>query len=161
LTATIAPLTTALQNLDTDNLATVPPVISAGAETVAKLIAAIDALKDFVTSVDGAAAALPEDARIVAEAVTDNLAIRIVEVLILGHLDRRAKDIAQFLPLLGIVEDVLEPGAGMGAQPPFRFRRLHLDRIGELLTDPQAYFQAIFGFGATDFDGMAFFRPVE
>ncbi|MCP4314777.1 MAG: hypothetical protein GY789_01735 [Hyphomicrobiales bacterium] len=161
LTATIAPLATALDALDTDDLATVPPVISAGAETVAKLVASIDALKDFVTAVDGVIATLPEDARIVAEAVADNLALRIVEVIILGHLDRRAKDIAKFLPLLGIVEDVQEPGDGTGAQPPFRFRRLHLDRIGELLTDPQTYFQAIFGFGAPDFDGLAFFRPVE
>jgi len=161
LVQTVTPLATALENLDPDDLGTVPPVVTAGADTVAKIVAAVDKIKDFVSALDAAIATLPEDVADVAEQVNQDLAMRILEVLILGHLDRRAPSVTEILPLLGIVEDVEDPGDSTGIVPPFRFRRLFINRFAEILTDPQQYFSDVFGFGQSDFDGLEIFRPIE
>lgn len=161
LVPTIAPLVNALGDLDLDDLGTVPPVVSAGANTVTKIVEVVDEIKDLVSAIEASIASLPPAARVEAEAVAAGLAMRIVEVLILGHLDRRAPAVAEFLPLVGFVEDVEEPGDATGAIPPFRYRRLHLNRFAQALTDPQDYIREVFRFGEPDFDGLHMFRPIE
>lgn len=161
LTTTVPPLVTALGNLDLDSLGTVTEVATKGADTVTKIVEAVDEVKDFVTAVEAAIAVMSPDAQVQAQAIVDGLAMRILEVLILGHLDKRAPAVSEFLPLIGIVEDVEDPGDETGAVPPFRYRRLHLNRFAQALTDPQDYIRDVFRFGEPDFDGLHMFRPIE
>lgn len=161
VTDTIAPLVTALGNLDLNDLGTVPPVVEAGADTVTKIITAVEKITEFADALDAQTGTLEADAADVAEQVTGELAVRILEVLILGHLDRNAPSVTEILPLIGLVEDVEDPGDSTGVVPPFRYRRLFINRFAELLTDPQSYFRDYYRFGHSDFNGMELFQPIE
>lgn len=87
---------------------------------------------------------------------------RMLEWLLIEHIERRGAGLLQALLLLGIVTDILEPGDPADVvKPPRRRRELHLDRVISLVTSPADYLGDAFEFGTPAFDGMKLFAPLR
>jgi hypothetical protein len=66
------------------------------------------------------------------------------------------------LTVLGIIEREFRPGdPGNPTQPDFEISRLHLDRLGPLLSSPADHLRNLYQWGAPGFDGEALFQVLH
>jgi hypothetical protein len=87
---------------------------------------------------------------------------RLLEWMLIEHVQRRSGAIYQALLLLGVITDILDPGDPTDiVKPPRRLRGLHLDRIISLATSPTDYLGDALDFGTPGFDGMRLFGPLR
>ena len=60
--------------------------------------------------------------------------------------------------LLGLIERTSEPGDPANPlKPPFTRRVLHVERIPDLISDPETHFASVYGWGTPGFDGVTLF----
>ena len=85
---------------------------------------------------------------------------RLLEFLVLAHIDRRAPQVAPMLNLVGLVEDRAEEGGAASVSRPHQVRRIRLRRFAQALTDPAGYLREVYHWGEPDFTGIELFRPI-
>src|SRR5690554_1827888 len=133
------------------------PLLSA----VVEVVDAITALGPAIEGAVAAAGGLTPAQRDFLEDQAELLPGRLLEWMLLEYLERKSEGVYTALVLLGIVGDVDDPGVeGDPVRPPFRRRGLFLDRFVTMLTAPEDFLRAAYGFGNPDFDGMELFVPL-
>jgi hypothetical protein len=141
-------------------------------EAVAALAGALDAVAtDLKRATQGS-----DDAAAIA-AFAEEMVGRLIEAVVVYHLEVVHPVVARILAVLTVVEVTplplppeppLQEGTGDAVEiaedtpqtiPPTR-RRLHLDRLGQLLQDPLAVMQTAYGWGDDNFDGKKLFLAI-
>jgi hypothetical protein len=129
---------------------------------ISDVIAAIGALEPAIGDAISAAAGLTPTQVAVLQQRAGELPGRLLEWMLLEHLESRSPGLYSTLTMLRIIDRDLDPGdPDDPIRPPTRRRGLHLDRLVTMLTAPQDYLTAAFGFGEPAFDGMALFGPIR
>lgn len=132
-------------------------IISAAAqliEQIAKIIAdfsqASTALRNAASGATGLTAAQIANL----ENLAQQLPRRLLDYAIVDYLRTQSAGFVSTLNLIGLVDDGNVPGiAGDLTSPPYHARVLHLERLFDLLTKPQQFFQETLGWGVAGFDG--------
>jgi hypothetical protein len=89
----------------------------------------------------------------------EELARRLVELLVIRELDRRGRKIASILRLLGIVDvELVDPVPLGGDKLPVA--RLEPQRLVQAISDPAQLARDLYGWGTTDFDAELLFQRV-
>jgi hypothetical protein len=142
-------------------------------EAIAGLTADLDAV---ATDLKRATAGLADAATVAAFAET--MAARLLEAAVVRSLETVHPVAERILAVLTLVEVTPLPpplvpppvvGTGDGdpviadadQTVPLARRRLHLDRLSQLLRDPLAFFAAAYDWGAESFDGKKLFVPIS
>lgn len=129
--------------------------------TIGEVVDAVIALEPALDAAVAAAAGLTPAQRTYLEQRVAELPGRLVEWMLLEYLQGRSAPVYQAMVLLGIIDDVIEPGDPVDpVKPPLRRRGLHLDRLVTMVTAPEDYLAAAFLFGEPGFDGMELFGPL-
>lgn len=90
------------------------------------------------------------------------LARRMVDYAIIEYLRIKSAGFVATLNLLGMVDDGNVPGTpGDFTSPPYHARTLHLERIFDLFTKPQHFFEETFAWGDPGFDGTLLFKRLS
>lgn len=123
---------------------------------VQQLMPALDAIaadfKRIATSTSDAAGVA---------AFADVFAERLVETVVVRHLQRNYPFLSRVLELLTVVEINSTTLTTGDQQTVVVSRYLHLDRIPTLIQDPLAFFKTAYGWGGADFDGATLFARVS
>ena len=123
---------------------------------LAQIRAVLDAVDNLATQLRAIAASLPEVTPGVVQEFADALRFRVLELLVVEHLERRLPNPTALLAVFGIVERTTEPGdPDDPTKPPFVSKRLHLARIVDALRSPVGQLQSRFAWGDPAFDGEA------
>lgn len=133
--------------------------VTVGAEVVEVAATLLDALATIATSLGGLGAALPGiDAGDLADFVED-LAVKLLDYLIVVYLESYYPVALQFAAFFGIVEIETVPGdAADPTKPSYKRRKLRLDRLGELFESPEDMLSSLYGWGDATFDGKLLLR---
>ena len=157
ITGVLAPLKSALGGSD------VVAVVAAGVAVATEIASTITALRSLAGGLTQAADTViadPADRARVA-AYIGQLPRLMLQRMVLEELDRHVTASGALLAALGLGEDYIDRGSRADLRlPPYRVRRLYLDGIAKLASDPQAHFRDAFGWGQPDFDGVAWFARV-
>ncbi|MDM0078709.1 hypothetical protein QTH90_30175 [Variovorax sp. J2P1-59] len=87
---------------------------------------------------------------------------RLIDFLIVEYLGHRAPALLQVLVLIGLADDdEVLPAPGSALAVPHVRHRLHLDRLGNLLSNPAAYLGDTYGWGRPTFDGKLLFERLR
>lgn len=139
-------------------------ILQSGVALIGAIRDVIDAITALEPALDAAvstAAGLTPAQRTHLEQQVAELPGRLLEWMLLEYLEGRSAGVFSALTLLGIVDDVVEPGDPTDpVKPPLRRRGLHLDRLVTMVTAPDDYLRAAFRFGEPDFDGLELFGPL-
>jgi hypothetical protein len=156
LPAQITQLVTAIQNSD---VAAILSAVEKIVETVASLLSALDSIANELQAIAGSIAGM-NGADVAAFA--GQLAERLAEYVVVSYLEGFHPILLRLLALVGIVELIYNPGvAGDPTKPSFTQRRLRLDHVSGLISNPDAYFQTLYGWGATTFDGKLLLERIH
>ncbi|WP_405535214.1 hypothetical protein OG787_12245 [Streptomyces sp. NBC_00075] len=151
----VATLVSAIEDEDTQAIA------SAGIALVGVLrevIEAIGALGPALDAAVAAEAALTPAQRTRLQQRAASLPGRLLDWMVVEYLRRRGEGLHTALTLLGIIDDITEPGDPADPlDPPRRVLALRPDRLISLVTAPDAYLRTAFRFGEPDFDGRELF----
>jgi hypothetical protein len=114
----------------------------------------VPAIETIATELANVAGSLPGvDPNDVTDFAAD-LAVRLLDYSVTGYLRDYRPILLQILALLGIVEIVHDSGVpGDPTKPPHVKRNLRLEKIADLLGDPEAHLRATYGWGDATFDG--------
>jgi len=138
-------------------------IVAAAVPLLGAIADVIDAITALEPAIDAAvaAAALTPAQRTFLEAQASALPGRLLEWMLVEYIERKSAGVYTALTLLGLIDDVIEPGvAGDETRPPLRRRGLFLDRVVTMLTAPEDYLKAAFRFGEPSFDAMELFVPL-
>jgi hypothetical protein len=166
-----------LRELGWDFAGAVPPPIAALGAAIADLRTALDAvlagtpslqeLEDLRTAIRNvvdavrALANLPPGSfpvELEAAGFVDEFPGRLVELLVVTHLQHNHPRLETPLRVLGIVRVELVPAAAN--RPAHVARRLALPDLGDLLSDPSLVLQRVYGWGTPDFRFREVFEHV-
>jgi hypothetical protein len=170
-------LDAALENLaqavDADDLTNVLEAVAHVTQAISKLTADLDTVAtDLKRATVGAA-----DADTIA-AFAEQMIERLLEAAVVRYLEVVHPLVESILAVLTVVEVTPLPlppgpppvqGTSDGASViededqivPLAQRRLHLDRLGQLLQDPLAFLKTAYGWGDDSFDGKKLFAAIS
>ncbi|MGL4967680.1 MAG: DUF6603 domain-containing protein [Inquilinus sp.] len=154
-------LSTAIDAADADDPASIAVLLQAAATVLQKIVALITAISALSIGLRQVATGLPAADRQAVEDFAGVLAGRVLEFLVLAHVDRRAPQVSPMLNLVGLVEDRTEEGGAASVSRPHRVRRIRLKRFARALTDPARYLREVYHWGEPGFTGIELFRPVR
>ena len=148
LSPLIDQLETAIQNEDVAAMASV-------ALQVVNLVKAVaPALASIGTELNAVAGALPGVNAADVNAFAGQLADNLIEYVAVTYLEGYHPVLLRMFTFAGIVELLENPGVPADAtKPPFTQRKLRFDRIGDLLSSPDNYFQNLYQWGSPTFTG--------
>lgn len=87
---------------------------------------------------------------------------RLLHLAVISWLEDCQPQVKNVLMLAGILDDSARPGdAADATAPPFREKRLRLDRLGQFLNNPTEHLKQLYGFGTPGFDGLDLFRRIK
>ena len=118
-------------------------------------IAQLETLQSKIRAVVAAVRALEHaapgtfPAELEAAGFASEFAARLIDFLIITHLQRNHPRVETILRVLGVVRVALVPAAG--ARPAYVSRTLALPDIGDLLRDPSLVLTRLYGWGTLDF----------
>ena len=144
----LSQLTTAIQNEDAG------AIIQAGSNLITQIKTLISSFDQIATEVENLAGSLPglNPANVTNFAQT--LAERLLGYMLITYLEQQLPDAVAGANLLGILDDLPNPGvAGDPTHPAFITRQLTLSRFGDLLKSPSHVLEDLFDWGAPGFDG--------
>jgi hypothetical protein len=121
-------------------------------------------MSDVGNALHQAASALPPAERAPIQQFAAVMAVRSLEFMSIGYLDEKMPTLTNTLTVLGLAdkEHVLSPDLEVSNIPrEIVPRRLYLDRLSNLLSNPAAHFQQTFDWGAGGFDGTAILWKVQ
>lgn len=114
------------------------------------IIADLDAL---ATAIDNAATPSGSISASDIQQFTNQLAVKLVEYTLLRYLEDQYPLLQSIMELPGIVERLPQRiGSTDPDKPPYTQRSLHLDRLGDLFSDPQGLFQSLYGWGGNSLE---------
>jgi hypothetical protein len=131
-------------------------IVAAAAQLIGLIAQVIAALDQIAAALDSVAGSVgggidPDEVR----AFAADLGTRLVEFTVVTYLEGQYPIVVALLRLLGVVE-ITDVGRDR-ARPyrvVFRRKRLHLERLGDLFTDPAGLVRDLYRWGAPDFDGV-------
>ncbi len=119
------------------------------------------ALANLVVAVDSAisAATIPDAAdRAAAQALATELAKRLADLVAVAAITRLAPELMFLLKLLGLADwTYRESDAATAVSTDHVEKRLHLERLADLFSDPARHFRSTLGWGTAAFDPFEFF----
>ena len=149
-------LSTALSNDDT-----LQTVIK-GARLIEQIRTVIDALDELARQLKVASTSLPGITPQFAIDFAETLTARVLELMLIEHLERRLLNPALLLSLFGIVEQSIEPGDPADpTKPAFISKRLRLTRFVDALRSPVSLIKSLYGWGDAAFDGQALLAQLQ
>ena len=149
-------LSSAISSGDTAN------VLVNGAATLKALATFLEQLNQVGQELNSSHGAFPTIAAADVSAFAAALPASIFDAAAIASLEQAAGDAVTALAVIGIIDRHLEPGTpGDPAKPAYETRRLRLDRLGALLQSPPSYFQSLYGWGSTTFDGGFLFSQLS
>jgi hypothetical protein len=126
-------------------------------ENVTELVLAIQAM---ATAMNGSSGSFPGVQPADVTAFAGVLATRLAEYALLTYLEGYWPKVSVGLRALGLVDLVRVPGVD-DTKPPHMRRTLHLERLGDLLTDPIVHFQTVYGWDSPAFDAQRLLEVVH
>jgi hypothetical protein len=152
----IAELESAIAADDTAGIA------AAGQKLIAAIADAVHGISDLADGIHAAAAPLAPADRAKVEAFAAALPAKLLEFTVVEYLRAAVPEVLRTLDLLGLVDDVAEPGeAGNPLVPPWHRRELHISRALDLLTRPDRFLRDVYGWGDPAFDGSLLFQRLH
>ncbi|GGA41840.1 DUF6603 domain-containing protein [Dyella nitratireducens] len=137
-------------------------IITSGADTIAKLGTLLDNLEKVGQALSANASAFPGIAASDVSAFASALPAALFDAASISLLELYAPGVLNTLAMTGLVDRHLEPGVtGNTAKPPYEVRRLRPDRIATFLQSPNTYFQTLYGWGSSTFDGQFLFGQLQ
>jgi len=158
----LPPLVTALASAITSE--NVAGIISSSAPLIAKIAQLIAKLKEAGDAIHQAANTLSGEEKANVQKFAESFAIRTVEYVTVGNLDKRLPTLTNSLALIGIVDkEINMPNTIEAINAPKQVvpRRFYVDRIPKMLTNPEGYFTDVFKWGAPDFDGAVLLEKIH
>ena len=133
-----------------------PGIVSSGISLITKIGELATSLADIGNALDTAANGLPAGQRTALKNLAAKLSTRALEFMAVGYLDGRMPALTRTLSMLGLVDIEATPDADLevdhASKEPVP-RRIYLDRIPQIASHPDEYFEQVFKWGANDFDG--------
>jgi hypothetical protein len=137
----------------------------ATAAVLAKVGVIVEALRDVASAMDAASGTLAGlttaqrgELSVFAAGFTD----RVLQHLLVDHIERRAPNLATALMLAGGIELLdVEPGLPGTLEAAYTRKRVHPGRIVTLVSDPRALLRDVYGWGETSFDGLTLLRTLQ
>ena len=140
-------------------------IISAATQLVEQIAKIITAFSNASTALHNAAsgAAGLTPAQIAnLENLAQQLARRLLDYAIIEYLRTKAAGFVSTLSIIGLIDDGIVPGTpGDLTAPAYHARVLHLERLFDVFTKPQQFFQETYGWGSPTFDGMILFSKLS
>lgn len=139
-------------------------IIAASAPLIAKIAELVARLKEAGDALHQAANGLPAVEKDKIQAFASAFAIRTLEYVAVGNLNNRMPTLANSLTVLGIVDKEYEvPTAIEAPDAPQQViaRRFYVDRIPQMLTKPEQYFNDVFKWGNAAFDGSMLLQKLH
>ncbi|MBO9618056.1 MAG: hypothetical protein J7539_03385 [Niabella sp.] len=159
--AALAPIVSDLAGaIASTNIAT---IIQKGSELTAAIPGIITSIKELATAITNLANALPSAAdRDALLNMLPQLAERLLEYAIVGALGDKAPYFTRVANLLGLIDKEPTPLAGVTLPPATTVipRRIYLDQLPVLLSDPGQYLKNTFQWGNPGFDGKKLYQKV-
>lgn len=128
-------------------------IIAAAVPLLAQVGTLLTALGNVIGAIQASASSWAPLTQSEVLAFADNFAINVVQDAAVRQLETTRPELAAGLVLLGVVDRFQAPmvGADPADRPGFT-RRLHLERLGDVLSDPATYFQNLVGWGTSPLD---------
>jgi hypothetical protein len=120
-------------------------LIASAAQVVAALVKVVEALADLPSSLP---AQLPPGF-VAATNLPSAFAGRLFDVLIVDGLWSSLPLTSRILRVLGLIERDPKPADPAHFQPAYTARKMHWERIPQLLSDPQQVFKDVYGWGTS------------
>jgi hypothetical protein len=131
-------------------------------EQIAKIITAFSQASTALHNASSGAAGLTPTQIANLENLAGQLARRLLDYAIIEYLRTKSAGFVSTLNLIGMIDDGIVPGvAGDLTSPPYHARVLHLERLFDLFTKPQQFFQETYGWGKPTFDGTILFAKLN
>ena len=113
---------------------------------------------------NSAAGSLPPAERAPLQGLAGKLASRTLEALVVSYLNAELPSLATTLAVLGVVDMAPQRGQGLDVSyvpvEPVA-PRLYLDRVSQLLQQPDQYLRQTFNWGDPAFDGATLLRKLQ
>lgn len=149
-------LETAIAADDTD------AILSAGIKLVAQILNVVRGIADMASAISSAAAALSAADRAKVEAFAAALPERLFDYTVVEYLRAARPGALRTLSLTGLIDDISEPGDSTDPlSKPWHRRALRVDRLVNLFSAPDKYFQDTFGWNDPAFDGTLLFQRLQ
>ena len=130
-------------------------------EQIAKIITAFSNASTALHNAASGAAGLTPTQIANLENLAAQLARRLLDYAIIEYLRTKSAGFVSTLNLIGLIDDGIVPGtAGDLTSPPYHARVLHLERLFDLFTKPQQFFQETYAWGSPTFDGTILFAKL-
>lgn len=127
-----------------------------GAKLIEKITKVLLKIKELGVALNTAILGLPANVQADLKALADKLPIRILEYCLVGYLGEYLPLLTRSLNLIGAIdkEITLPPGMVLNTPlPGFIPRRIYLNRLLQILSNPQAYLQETYKLGLASFTG--------
>jgi hypothetical protein len=137
-------------------------IIEAGQKLVAVIIDATHGIADLANGIKAAAAPLGAADRAKVEAFAAELPGKLFDFTVVEYLRAAAPEVLRTLELVGLADDIVEPGDPADPlTPTWHRRQLHLARAVDLLTRPEQFLRDVFAWGDPAFDGSRLFARLH
>ncbi|WP_148042784.1 DUF6603 domain-containing protein [Pedobacter jejuensis] len=139
----------------------IPNIIADGAKLIKKITDIILKIKELGIALNTAILGLPASIQADLKTLADKLPIRILEYCLVGYLGEHLPLLTRSLNLIGTIdkEITLPPGMVLNTPlPGFVPRRIYLNRLLQILSNPQAYLQETYKLGLASLTGKEIFE---
>jgi len=137
-------------------------IVQAGEKLAEAIIDAVRGIADLADGVSAAAGPLSPADRAKVEAFAAALPGRLFDFTVIEYIRAARPVLLRTLDLVGLVDDLAEPGDPADPlSPPWRRRELHLSRALDLFTRPDQFLRDVFSWGDPAFDGGRLFQRVH
>jgi hypothetical protein len=87
---------------------------------------------------------------------------RLLHRALISWFEDHLPQVKNALSIAGLIDDsTVSADPADTSAPAFSQKRLRLDRLGPLLSDPAAHLASLYGFGTPGFDGLELFRRIK
>jgi hypothetical protein len=158
-----APMVAALVSaISAGNVAQIISTATQLIEQIAKIITTFSNASTALHNASSGAAGLTPAQIANLENLAEQLARRLLDYAIIEYLRTKSAGFVSTLNLIGLIDDGIVPGnPGDLTSPPYHARTLHLERLFDLFTKPQQFFQETYAWGSPTFDGTILFSKLS
>ena len=154
-------LITALEtSVNTENI---PNIIADGAKLTKKITDILVKIKELGIALNTAILGLPANVKADLKTLADKLPLRILEYCLVGYFGEYLPLLTRSLNLIGLIDKEINLPPGMvltTTLPGLIPRRIYLNRLLQILSNPQAYLQETYKLGLASFTGKEIWTAV-
>ncbi len=139
-------------------------IVSSALPMLTHIAALISGLADVGTAIAAASATLSPSDKLLVQDLSENMALRTMEYMIVGYFRDNKPALTEIFSLLGIMDiesaqpTTLDTDQNFGLTIP---RRFYLARIPTLLNNPVQYLSQVFAWNTGSFDGLALLKKIQ